>query len=65
MTPQPISQPKPLWSEQNLWVCQHEPEVYGKIAHVLLPKDDIRYKLTGDFATDWAGLGVNVMDKFN
>jgi xylulokinase len=35
-----------------LWVRNHEPEVYRKIAHVLLPKDFIRYKLTGEFATD-------------
>jgi hypothetical protein len=26
-----------------LWVAQHEPEVYAKIRHVLLPKDYIRY----------------------
>lgn len=35
-----------------LWVRKHEEEVFHKIAHVLLPKDYIRYKLTGEFATD-------------
>lgn len=35
-----------------LWVRRHEPENYRKIAKVLLPKDYIRYKLTGEFATE-------------
>jgi len=35
-----------------LWVRNHEPEVYEKTAHVLLPKDYIRFRLTGEFATE-------------
>jgi xylulokinase len=38
-----------------LWVRKHEPDVYAKIAHILLPKDFIRFKLTGEYATDLAG----------
>ncbi len=38
-----------------VWVREHEPEVYSRVAHVLLPKDYIRYKLTGLYATDKAG----------
>jgi len=38
-----------------LWVRRHEPAVYARIAHVLLPKDYVRYQLTGDYATDMAG----------
>jgi xylulokinase len=37
-----------------LWLREHEPEVYGRIAHVLLPKDYVRYRLTGELATDVA-----------
>jgi xylulokinase len=37
-----------------LWVQQNEPEIYAKIGHILLPKDYIRYRLTGDFAMDKA-----------
>ncbi len=37
-----------------LWVRENEPEVYAKGAHVLLPKDYVRYKLTGDYAADKA-----------
>ncbi len=35
-----------------LWVRGHEPQVWAKVAHVLLPKDFIRLKLTGELATD-------------
>ncbi|MGA9349383.1 MAG: xylulokinase [Anaerolineae bacterium] len=32
-----------------VWVREHEPEVYKRIATVLLPKDYVRYRLTGGF----------------
>lgn len=35
-----------------LWVKKHEKEIFARVAHVLLPKDYIRYKLTGVYATD-------------
>lgn len=35
-----------------LWVQQHEPAIFSQIAHVLLPKDYLRWRLSGDFATD-------------
>ncbi|MFN8378196.1 MAG: xylulokinase [Anaerolineae bacterium] len=35
-----------------VWVQQHEPEIWARGAHFLLPKDYIRYKLTGDYAMD-------------
>jgi len=38
-----------------LWVRENEPQVYKKVKHILLPKDYIRYKLTGEFAIDRAG----------
>lgn len=34
------------------WVATHEPEVFAKVATVLLPKDYIRFLLTGEFVTD-------------
>lgn len=46
-----------------LWVKENEPEIYSKAAHVLLPKDFVRYKLTGTFAMDKAdGAGTVLMD---
>lgn len=35
-----------------LWLRDNEPEHYARLAHVLLPKDYIRYRLSGTFATD-------------
>lgn len=35
-----------------IWVREHEPEIYEQVAKVLLPKDYIRYRLTGEFATE-------------
>lgn len=35
-----------------LWVRQHEPRVYEKTRHVLLPKDYIRYCMTREYATE-------------
>jgi xylulokinase len=37
-----------------LWLRRHEPEVYDRIAHVLLPKDYVRLRLFGELATDVA-----------
>jgi xylulokinase len=37
-----------------LWLRRHEPEVFGRIAHVLLPKDYVRFRLTGERAIDAA-----------
>ncbi|HEX6731881.1 MAG TPA: xylulokinase [Pyrinomonadaceae bacterium] len=46
-----------------LWVQKHEPEIYERIRHILLPKDYIRYKLTGQFAMDKAdGSGTILFD---
>jgi xylulokinase len=46
-----------------LWVRQNEPDVYRRARHVLLPKDYVRYRLTGALATDVAdGSGTLLLD---
>ena len=35
-----------------LWLRTHEPEVFAKLAKVLLPKDYVRLQMTGDAASD-------------
>jgi len=35
-----------------LWVKTHQPEIFARIAHVLCPKDYVRYRLTGEYAID-------------
>jgi xylulokinase len=37
-----------------LWLRRHEPDVYARIAHVLLPKDYVRLRLAGERAIDAA-----------
>ncbi|WP_322797776.1 xylulokinase [Thermoflexus sp.] len=46
-----------------LWVRNHEPEIFRRVRHILLPKDYVRYRLTGEFATDKAdGAGTILFD---
>lgn len=46
-----------------LWVAENEPAVYARARHVLLPKDYIRYHLTGEYAMDKAdGAGTVLFD---
>ena len=46
-----------------LWVRKHEPDVYAKCRYILLPKDYIRYKLTGVAATEVSDAsGMNMLD---
>ena len=35
-----------------LWLRDEEPEAFARVRHVLLPKDYVRYRLAGEFATD-------------
>ncbi len=45
------------------WVQKHEPEHYKRCRHILLPKDYIRYRLTGAFATDVSDAsGMQLLD---
>ena len=37
-----------------LWLRRHEPDAYGRIARVMLPKDYVRLRLVGEHATDVA-----------
>jgi len=46
-----------------LWVAEHEPEIYAQARHILLPKDTIRLRLTGEYAMDKAdGAGTVLFD---
>ncbi len=46
-----------------LWVKNNEPENFKKCRHILLPKDYIRFMLTGKFATDVSDAGgMQLMD---
>jgi xylulokinase len=44
-----------------LWVRRHEPEVWSRVRHVLLPKDYVRFRLSGDYAIDVADASGTLM----
>jgi xylulokinase len=46
-----------------LWVQNHEPENWARVRHLLLPKDFVRHRLTGEYAVDVAdGSGTILFD---
>ncbi len=46
-----------------LWVKNNEPEIYAQVAQILLPKDFVRFKLTGEYGMDKAGgAGTQLFD---
>ena len=52
-----------LTAPKLLWVRRHEPDIWARVRHVLLPKDYLRLKLTGDYAMDKAdGSGTLLFD---
>lgn len=49
-----------------LWVKNNEPEIFEKIAKIMLPKDYISYMLSGSFATDYSDAsGMLLLDVKN
>src|SRR3954468_8751946 len=49
-----------------LWVREHEPKVYAKVKHILLPKDYIRFRMTGEYATEVSDAsGMLLLDVVN
>ena len=47
-----------------LWLRRHEPEIFKRITRIILPKDFLRLRLTGEFATDMAdGAGTLLLDE--
>lgn len=46
-----------------MWVKNHEPEIFEKTKKILLPKDYVRFRLTGEFATEVSDAsGMQFMD---
>ena len=46
-----------------LWVKNNEPENYAKVAHILLPKDYLRFVLTHEYATEVSDAsGMQLLD---
>lgn len=46
-----------------LWVKNNEPDIFDKCRHILLPKDYLRFRLTGEFATEVSDAsGMQLLD---
>ncbi len=56
--------PIAAWTAAKLlWVRRHEKENYDRCRHILLPKDYVRYCLTGEFATEVSDAsGMQLLD---
>ena len=49
-----------------LWVRENEPQAWARVAHVMLPKDYVRFRLTGERAIDVADAsGTLLLDVAN
>ena len=49
-----------------LWMKNHEPENFAKLAHILLPHDYLNYWLTGEFCADYGDAsGTGLFDVRN
>lgn len=44
-----------------LWVRQNEPDVYGRIKHMLLPKDYVRLRMTGEYVGEVSDMSGTLM----
>ena len=49
-----------------LWIRENEPELFAKCRHIMLPKDYVRFILTGKYATDASDAsGMQMLDVKN
>lgn len=54
----------PAWTlAQLLWLRQNEPEIWAKLRHILVTKDYVRYRLTGEYQSDpYDAIGTQLYD---
>lgn len=48
-----------------LWVKRHEPEIFARTKKILLPKDFIRFKLSGDYVSEMSDAGGTLWHDIN
>lgn len=56
--------PHPSWTiSQLLWLKNHEPETMNRLRKMLVTKDYVRYRLTGEYVTDfYDAIGTQLFD---
>ena len=50
-----------FWPAKLLWLQRHEPDVFARIRRLLLPKDYLRFRLTGLYRTDGCDAGGTLL----
>ncbi len=56
----------PFTLAKLLWVKNNEPEIYKQITKVMLPKDYVKYMLTGSFSTEFSDAsGMQMLDIYH
>ncbi len=60
-----LNSPGNFTASKLKWVKDHEPEIYAKIARIMLPGDYLAYRLTGEQKTTPSGLSEGVLWDFN
>ena len=59
-----LNSPGNFTASKLKWVKENEPELYDKIAHIMLPGDYIAMKLTGEVNTTISGLSEGILWDF-
>lgn len=59
-----FSRVNPSWTlTQLLWLREHEPEHWSRLRHILVTKDYVRYRFTGEYVTDpYDAVGTQMYD---
>ena len=61
-----LHSPDTIWTlPQLMWLREHEPDVWGKVKHILFPKDYVRYLFTGVYCTDYIEAEGSMFFDFN
>lgn len=56
-----LNSPGNFTASKLAWVKQHEPDVYDRIAHAMLPGDYAAFKMTGEIRTTPSGLSEGTL----
>ncbi len=59
-----LNSPGNFTASKLRWVQQHEPDIYARIRHIMLPGDYIALRLTGTAATTMSGLSEGILWDF-
>lgn len=59
-----LNSPGNFTASKLRWVREHEPEIYRRVAHAMLPGDWVAYRMTGELKTTVSGLSEGILWDF-